>query len=701
MKGGTALIGSIVTILSLSETAHSTIWHVHPDSAISSIQAGIDSSSNGDTVLVYPETYLENVNFSGKNIVLGSLFLTTGDTSYITSTIIDGDSSGSVMKFENGEDSSAVLTGFTIQNGYAEFGGGIYCRDNSSPSLTDLEIGGNTASGGSVHGFGGGIYCGNNSSPSLINVTIRENAARGRDFFAGFGGGIYCDSSSPSLVNVTISGNTALMGGGGIHCVNDCAPSLASVTITENTAGVGGGGGIRCMANSSPRFDSLNRCNVFFNSAASGTPGCDFCAYGCPIIDVIVDTFTVLHPNEYFASPVANFTFDILNAKLAQVSEDLYVSPTGSNDNSGLTSDEPLRTIHYALMKIHADSTNPHTIHLAHGTYSASQTGEVFPLLCRSHVSLQGEIGASAILDAEGHGFVLGFVNSHDLSVENMSIQNGSHLSAGGIACSNSSPDITNVTISRCHTWTGGGIACFNSSPNLTNVTISGNTADVGGGVYCYGNSSPSLVNCVLWDNSPEGIGVHSGSPSVVYSDIQGGWLGTGNIDADPLFIGSGDHPLSLQENSPCIDAGTPDTSGLNLPPWDIIGNVRIWDGDGDQIAIIDMGAYEYGAPPVGIKDKIVVEPAVYSLHQNYPNPFNLQTTIRYGLAQDSRVSLKVYSVLGQQIRVLVNKFQQSGMHRLIWDGRDNSGRKVSSGPYFLRLRAGDHTATRKLSVMR
>ena len=84
------------------------------------IQAGIDASSDADTVLVQPGTYYENINFNGKNIVLGSLFITTQDTSYISKTVIDGGKNGSVVTFESEEDSTAVLSGFTIQNGYAK-----------------------------------------------------------------------------------------------------------------------------------------------------------------------------------------------------------------------------------------------------------------------------------------------------------------------------------------------------------------------------------------------------------------------------------------------------------------------------------------------------------------------------------------------------------------------------------------------------
>ena len=175
----------------LSTFLYSTIINVPADQP--TIQAGIDVSVNADTVLVQSGTYLENIYFNGKLITIGSLFLTTQDTSYISSTIIDGNGSGSVVSFEGGEESSSILTGFTITNGNTNMGGGIYCEE-ASPSLINLIITNNY-----VSNLGGGIYCADNSSLFLQNVTITDNSAEE-------GGGIYSSwNSNANLMEVEFS----------------------------------------------------------------------------------------------------------------------------------------------------------------------------------------------------------------------------------------------------------------------------------------------------------------------------------------------------------------------------------------------------------------------------------------------------------------------------------------------------------------
>jgi hypothetical protein len=88
----------------------------------------------------------------------------------------------------------------------------------------------------------------------------------------------------------------------------------------------------------------------------------------------------------------------------------------------------------------------------------------------------------------------------------------------------------------------------------------------------------------------------------------------------------------------------------------------------------------------VSVRDPYAGIPTVYELHNNYPNPFNPSTTILYGLPQLSKVTLKVYSVLGQEMMTLVNEVQSPSYYRVVWNGTDKGGAQVSSGVYFFRI---------------
>jgi len=103
-------------VINVSTTGSDSTGDGSEANPFATIQTAIDSASDGDTVLVAAGTYNESINYNGKNIIVGSLYLTTQDTSYISSTIIGGDSSGSIVLFESFEDSTAVLNGFTFQN---------------------------------------------------------------------------------------------------------------------------------------------------------------------------------------------------------------------------------------------------------------------------------------------------------------------------------------------------------------------------------------------------------------------------------------------------------------------------------------------------------------------------------------------------------------------------------------------------------
>ncbi len=218
------LISTFVT-----DPVAAAVFHV-PDE-YDTIQEAINSTfMDGDTVLVAPGVYVENVYFVGMNITVASYILTTGDPAYIDSTVIDGDTLNCVVSFNNYEDERALLRGFTIRNGLQDFGGGIDCQPGTSPRLVDLLVTGNRA-----NQIGGGIYCTWESTPTITNCVVTGNSA-------DEGGGIgVAHNAHPLIKDVLIYENEARIGGGVFcgHGSGEC--TLDHVYIVDNTADYGGG----------------------------------------------------------------------------------------------------------------------------------------------------------------------------------------------------------------------------------------------------------------------------------------------------------------------------------------------------------------------------------------------------------------------------------------------------------------------------
>ncbi|MDP8239604.1 MAG: T9SS type A sorting domain-containing protein [Candidatus Hatepunaea meridiana] len=178
----------------INDYYHNSRFFIIPEN-YETIQTAIDASYGGDTLIVHPGRYSENINFSGKNLNLASLFLTTGDPAYIDSTIIDGDQNGSVVTFCNSESDKATLSGFTLTNGNSSDGAGIFCNQ-TDPIISHCVITGNSATGA-----GGSVFC-ESAEPEFINCTISENSAD------DWGGAVFCwDGSSPVFTNCIIWDN--------------------------------------------------------------------------------------------------------------------------------------------------------------------------------------------------------------------------------------------------------------------------------------------------------------------------------------------------------------------------------------------------------------------------------------------------------------------------------------------------------------
>lgn len=93
--------------------------------------------------------------------------------------------------------------------------------------------------------------------------------------------------------------------------------------------------------------------------------------------------------------------------------------------------------------------------------------------------------------------------------------------------------------------------------------------------------------------------------------------------------------------------------------------------------------------------------PKEFALEQNYPNPFNPSTTIKWQIPKAAFVTLKIYDLLGKEIKTLVNEAQVNGIYQAVWIGDNNSGKKVSSGIYFYQLRSGDFVETKKMLLIK
>jgi hypothetical protein len=234
---------------------HSTIRNV--PGSYTTIQAAINASVNGDTVLVATGTYFQNINFRGRKIVVTSRYYLTNDPSIISSTIINGSTpafpdTGSCVIFNNGEDSTAVLQGFSITGGT-----GTKWHDEHSSG---------------VFREGGGILI-QYSSPVIQNNNIFNNQVTNLTGVVSVGGGgMRIGDSYPRIYNNIVMNNTGKYGAGIVLNYSGCIMENNIICVNYGSSQYGAGSGI-WINNDFARPRLIQNNTIVYNSATAGTGG--------------------------------------------------------------------------------------------------------------------------------------------------------------------------------------------------------------------------------------------------------------------------------------------------------------------------------------------------------------------------------------------------------------------------------------------
>jgi hypothetical protein len=443
-----------------------TIWRIKQDGTgnFTTIQEGINAALDDDTILVYPGTYQENIDYLEKSLTVGSLYMTTHRDSLIDQTIIDGNEENRCVTIE--DCSSASLVGFTLKNG---------------------TVMGN----GWTSGSGGGVLINNVSSSCLSHCKVINNTAYS-------GGGVYIVHSDAQLRGNIISHNWGIQCGGGL-------------CFTGNDTEV--------------LFDDTDLNSFYLNYSATGSD--IYIGYSIQgIVAIVADTLTVTEPDYFFIGPPPQCTVSQQNAKILEIDQDLYVAPYGDDANSGISPDEPLQTLAWAQTLIKRNDDTPHTIHCAEGVYSPSLNNQVFPMNIKKGVTFEGVSPDNTIFDAESE-FPFFHQNSRPqdefstLIMKNLKLLNGECLKearAGGIVIYQADLRLDTVIIENCNGDFAGAIQLLNGFCEMNNVIIRDN----------YGTCAVSFVNEYNNPNPVSYKKVTNSSitnnhPSVIEPDFPGG----------------------------------------------------------------------------------------------------------------------------------------------------------------------------------
>ena len=566
---------------------------LHVPDPFETIQNAIDEAEFGDIVLVQPGEYFENISFGGNDIVIGSRYLSTGEGLFIIETIINGGNDGPTLTFNENESEDALITGFTLTNGSFEEGGGVFIEE-ANPRLQNLIITGNVAneegggiailngnpnfehcliSGNHADSDGGGVLATFEAAPSFTRCVFYDNNVGANGATAAIRRG--------ATINInfcTIYGNTAEEGGGAFYCVNGGFLNLANSIIWGNEPNA-----IEFADRGVENSVTISYCDLENGEEGVVTNDNGDVEWGEGNID----------GDPLFEAP------DGGNFHLTENSPCIDTGdPEARRDPDGTIPDmgayyfhhEPFRDNFlfyvpddYETIQEAVDlSLIGDTIIVRPGVYVENIDFRGIDITLASMYLTTGNQAYidSTIIDGDTSDAVVIF-NSHESSstlLSGFTIRNGRDREGGGIYCYNSYPVIDHCLIHSNFAIEGGcGVFCYGAGPEIRNCTIVGNLCEEeGGAVYCRGGAFPFLFNTIIWENEPDQIFFSADRDfngiTIWYSDIEDGEDGIihnnngsvnweeGNIDDFPEFIDAEAGNYHLNENSPCIDTGDPES---------------------------------------------------------------------------------------------------------------------------------------------
>jgi predicted outer membrane repeat protein len=484
--------------------------------------------------------------------------------------------------------SFALKSGVFVRGGYAGYGAADPNARDVAAYVTMLS--GDVGVAGEVNDNSYHVVTaiGASAATVLDGLTIRDGNAGG-NLENLLGGGVYNVDGSPTFTRCIFTGNRGFNGAAMYNRGAASAPAVTDCTFTGNTATQLGGGAFS-ETRSAPRFTG---CTFSNNAASSGGGGID-----CQDSPATVTDCTFTGNSAYTGGALYNGSF------AAPVTNCMFTNNTASYGGAITTT-----------------AAAPITGCTFTGNGASVRGGAISNFSGSSGITLTG--CAFTRNTSTGPGGALYDDSSASLSINCTFNGNRAGTDGGAIGGEYAAPRLINCAVTgntaggNGGALAAGGVYSVSILLELINCTLAENPAAAGSGaIYVSSVSSANVrvTNCILRANTGSSAPQIFASPAVTlavtYSDVQGGWSGAGNIDADPQFVrnplaggdgnwGTGDDDygdLRLQIQSPCIDAAN-NAAVPATNTTDLAGGARVFDFPGvhDPGAIVDMGAHELG----------------------------------------------------------------------------------------------------------